>query len=908
MKKNKSFFMMALSLSLCGMLTFGVGCDMLGGGTTSTPSESTSINGSLESTGGSSVNNDSSVGTPATEEEKEKAYADIAAALEEMATSGKTYKLELALEGTTWNETYYDKDSDEVRLTKAGGSLQVGAYLQATEEEIKADAELNMYSDDEEYGKSYMWTLMHLRNDQLYLGQGLDSDKEITDAEKAKPMTYSLKSLSDIFGAVGDKNESLPNLPSEKEPTTEEILPYAMAEDGMGGMAQMIMSLGGNIGTSLLSAISPSVSVSGNDVTLTVDFKAEATKIYTMASVVIDAISAETTLQSLLNSKALKAFYDMYLGDLTVENVGQIIALLTAAEEMPKLDESKSAFENLVTFLVTMPTGEKGESMGDMELFTYKERLTEIKKSVESALKNINTLKVSVSLTGKAISGFGFDIDVKEVADLVISVDVGEVANYTFTDVSKLKVDESGPSEKPEERWCYICGNTEIYTKIDFFGEVQYFCEDCAKLMREEFDGSCDMCDGEEYVLDREVYEICEICLKKNDENVGGSTNPPMEGEKDGICDDCLTNDGMHDYDGKELCETCLIKYKDDPANADGCCDECGSQENCTWYVQAMDSRELCYNCAVKYGFIGEGGGNTDFPADGSDGKCDKCGQPGGDWKYGFEACADCVAELDKENGNGSGTDTPPTVPVVNGKVDENIWRESFNVTNFGAYVGNDNSKSGIVVDGNLLYYYMDRGNGLQEVYLEQTESGIVYGYIASEGTWLKEDLTVEGMDVFATYISMVRPDFGEYFSAFAYEESVGGYVLQEDVTAATGFDSPVPYTFYTGELTVFFEGDKLISMKYQQKESNNFAEMYCHSYGGIKIELPNVTDFPSTDGGTEDGGNTNFPADGSDGKCDKCGQSGGDWTYGFEACADCVAELDKASGRVTEEETVQAI
>lgn len=440
MKKMKKFYMSLLSLAMCGAIGLSAGCNTPGGDSISNSdnnpaSESSNNNPASDNNGNEPV-----------KVEKKDVYEDVAKSIEVMATSGETYKLSFDFDATYTAIEPIETDSGYEEISKEY-SMEISGdmWFQIVEGNLSADAVINGYTSDEGVENPYAYAAMHIRSeaDALYEGM-LESTEEITQAQIADMGYYSYK-LSGVMdeilgggaGDVGGEEGVVAEL--DVEPTDSTAIP----EDTEATMKEVISAMVMRVAGGFFDGINGEVTVEGTVHTLSVDVKAELTSIYDTATVLVNLIDENTTINDLLASDTLKNFFTKYFNALTVEDLNTILPL--AGLEGVVL-EGETAYDAIVNFVKTMPAGDEANpdaTIGDMPIGEMKEQILGMLENFKTnVLDLINSLKYSISVNDGMLSGVTVDVDIENMMDVDVAVAFAE-AEYTFVDVSGLKLVEA---------------------------------------------------------------------------------------------------------------------------------------------------------------------------------------------------------------------------------------------------------------------------------------------------------------------------------------------------------------------------------------------------------------------------------------------------------------------------------
>ncbi len=391
--------------------------------------------------------------------EKMEAYNKLAASMAAMSVSGKTYKIGLDFDMTT---VYHDGieccgyvgtvDSQTI-------TVEVDTYLQYAED-IFVDVEINANDvwnvtfidpimdpilkaqideavreyERDPYG--YLYAAAYLRSDYVYATE-MESVSAITDAQKqnlgyVKTSTELL--LEELYREMGIY--PVPPAISSDNGSGTSVAEETTVDENLVRIAE-------RASMNLLKGISGDVKNENGLMTVTMDLKAEAEKLYAVAEKIVDSITAETKISDLLQNEDLGNFYKEYLGDLTAADMQYVLNTIAEAEgdriEFPAPQEGESGYQYLLNLLLKdLRESGEDEVIGNVE---DRADFYEVLAEGKTYLDMINACEYSVSFTETTFRGYSMKVDIEGYVAYNFALTLDEV-QYQFKDVSTLKIDD----------------------------------------------------------------------------------------------------------------------------------------------------------------------------------------------------------------------------------------------------------------------------------------------------------------------------------------------------------------------------------------------------------------------------------------------------------------------------------
>ncbi len=476
-------------------------------------------------------------GNMSEKQQKQQVYNNVVSSIETIATSGDIYHLGMTYEGTIREEDYEDGSyvTDEMTM-----NITMDGYFKGAEdaEDMQLDVEMSGSMRNNQ-GKSNVWMAAHLAEGYGYSAEIMKATK-ITTADKNEVL-YDKEYVGDFMGGIGGMGGIVG---MQGEAAIDLAAAYPGGTPNLGGGSasakteeEQIMEIAQKAATGVLAGMQSTVTRSGAKTTVTVNFKAEAESIYTVAGKIVDSIGRKTTVNDLLNNQDLKSFYNKYLGDITAAEI-QTILLYAGADEFFDLEDvstkGKSGYDYLVALITYVDEeGYLPESILDMKVSTLVD-VSEIEEELEEArmvLDMVNELTASVSVTNNVLSGIAMSIDIVDLMDISYEFTLEKIADYEFVDVYELNVN-------PYDYQCDAEGCTNGAYDEDYRVDGKEYCYDHYKAKQT---GYCDTCGSASVTRNEGGVESCDSCYYG----------------WDNICDRCGTT-GIYSWSGsEELCYDC---------------------------------------------------------------------------------------------------------------------------------------------------------------------------------------------------------------------------------------------------------------------------------------------------------------------------------------------------------------
>ncbi len=375
-------------------------------------------------------------GDGATSAQKEKTYNALEQSLETMLTSGKTYKLSIDFDQSNSMTRGSAKQEQKTDFVSA---IYVKAESSST---VQMDMTLEGFIETE-----YGFAAGYVRNELFYGGSTDGSATAVTEAEKAA-IEYRKWNWQEELGDLSDADisSSETSLPAEQQKTVELIEKAAK---------------------NVLMGITATVS-KGEEVTVTVDMKAELNALYTVAKSIVDSLTPTTTVKEVLENEELKKTFNRYMGTLSAIEMHDLMAGLDL-QGLPALSGIESGYDYLVAYLLKA-TGSAETPIGAEDVRLLQNTMTE----VSIVLNGIQEAKYSWSMKNSMLSGMECKFVMSHAEDgatvdvnFALTIDVEEVNGYKFVDVSKLKL-------SPYDGCCDDCGETAYYAE-----DGEEYCTSC---------------------------------------------------------------------------------------------------------------------------------------------------------------------------------------------------------------------------------------------------------------------------------------------------------------------------------------------------------------------------------------------------------------------------------------------